>query len=205
MTTFDYAQMDQRGLKAVVKWFNKNALPVAEVRGNNLPKRENGFQVKTVDIAFESGQVLTLKAKPDVSAFFQAKLNGKVLAIRDYKQLDNELRELANYVKINEPKYAKNKERALARAKVKITLPKAVNTTTKEQTDALSASVEELRGQAESISNQIVEVNARANLKSSELATLQEQLAEEKALTKQLEAEIEKVKSSNGEKNREVA
>ena len=50
MTTFDYAQFNKKGLKDVVKWLNKQTLPVAEVRGNNVPKRENGFQVKTARI-----------------------------------------------------------------------------------------------------------------------------------------------------------
>lgn len=192
MTTFDYGQFNKKGLKDVVKWFGKNALPVAEVRGDNKPKRENGFQVKTAEIEFESGQVLVVKAKPDVPAFFQVKLNGKVVAIRDYKQLDSELREMAAYVKENEPKYAKNQEKAAAKQKIKVDLPKPVNTTLTEQTDALKASMADLQGQNEAVSNQITEVTAQVTLKSSQLSDLQSKLADEKKVTADLEAQLEK-------------
>lgn len=194
MTTFDYAQFNKKGLKDVVKWLNKQTLPVAEVRGNNVPKRENGFQVKTAEIEFESGQVLVLKAKPDVPAFFQVKLNGKVMAIRDYKQLDNELREIAAYVKENEPKFAKNQEKSAARAKIKVDLPKAVNTTVAEQTDALKAGLSELQGQSEALANQLTEITAQVNLKVNTLTDLQSKLDAEKATTAELEAAIEKAK-----------
>ena len=194
MITFDYAQMNKKGLKDVVKWFEKQALPVAEVRGNNVPKRENGFQVKQAEIEFESGQVLVVKAKANVPAFFQVKLNGKVLAIRDYKQLDNELREIVNFVKENEPKYSKNQEKAAAKAKVKVDVPKPVVSTTVEQTEAYKASLAELQGQSESLGNQITEITAQVNLKAGQLADLQGLLASEKGITEELEGKIEKAK-----------
>lgn len=194
MITFDYAQMNKKGLKDVVKWFEKQALPVAEVRGNNVPKRENGFQIKQAEIEFESGQVLVVKAKANVPAFFQVKLNGKVLAIRDYKQLDNELREIANFVKENEPKYSKNQEKAAAKAKIKVDVPKPVVTTTAEQAEAYKASLAELQGQSESLGNQITEITAQVNLKAGQLADLQGKLDAEKATTDELEAQLEKAK-----------
>jgi len=192
MITFDYAQMNKKGLKDVVKWLEKQALPVAEVRGNNVPKRENGFQIKSAEIEFESGQILVVKAKANVPSFFQVKLNGKVLAIRDYKQLDNELREIAAFVKENEPKYSKNQEKAAAKAKVKVDVPKPVVTTTTEQTEAFKASLAELQGQGESLGNQITEVTAQVNQKTGQLADLQGKLDAEKATTIDLETAIEK-------------
>ena len=195
MTTFDYEQLNKKGLKDVVKWLDKQALPVKEVRGNNMPKRENGFQTKTVEIEFESGQVLVLKAKPDVPTFYQVKLNGKVMAIRDYKQLDNELREIAAYVKENEPKYAKNLEKQAAKAVVKVDVPKAVNSTVSEQTAALQAGLAELQGQAEALNNQLTEVQAVIDIKSGALADVQAKLDAEKVITTELESAIEKAKS----------
>lgn len=195
MITIDFEQFtEKRGLKDVVRWLNQQSLPVKEVRGNNLPKRENGFQVKTADIEFESGQILTVKAKVGAEAFFQCKLNGKVLAIRDYKNLDNEMRELANYVKENEPKYAKNQEKALARVKVKVAMPKAVNSTVSEQTDALQAGISDLQGQNEAVTNQLTETTAQVNLKVNSLTDLQSKLDAEKATTADLEAALEKAK-----------
>lgn len=194
MTTFDYAQFNKKGLKDVVKYFTKKALPVKEVRGENKPKRENGFQVKTAEIEFESGQVLVVKAKPETPAFFQVKLNGKVLAIRDYKQLDNELQEITDYVIENEPKYAKNQEKAAARQKIKVDLPPAVSTTITEQTEALKAGLAELQGQAEAMANQIIEYTAQTNLKLQSLADIQAELDAEKAITAEIEAAIEKAK-----------
>lgn len=192
MITFDYAQLNKKGLKDVVKWFEKQALPVAEVRGNNVPKRENGFQIKSAEIEFESGQILIVKAKANVPAFFQVKLNNKVLAIRDYKQLDNELREIAAFVKENEPKYAKNQEKAAAKAKIKVDVPKPVVTTTAEQAEAFKASLAELQGQGEALGNQITEVTAQVNQKTGQLADLQSKLDAEKATTSDLESAIEK-------------
>lgn len=194
MTTFDYEQFNKKGLKDVVKFFTKNALPVKEVRGSNMPKRENGFQVKTAEIEFESGQVLVVKAKPETPAFFQVKLNGKVLAIRDYKQLDNELKEITDYVIENEPKYAKNQEKAAARQKIKVDLPPVVSTTISEQTEALKAGLAELQGQAEALANQIIEYTAQTNLKLQSLADIQAKLDAEKATTAELETAIEKAK-----------
>lgn len=195
MTTFDYEQFNKKGLKDVVKYFDKKALPVKEVRGNNIPKRENGFQVKSAEIEFESGQVLLVKAKPQAPAFFQVKLNNKVLAIRDYKQLDNELREIAIYVQENEPKFSKNQEKAAAKQKIKIDLPPAVSTTVAEQTEALQAGLAELQGQSEALTNQVTEITAQVSLKSSMLADLQSKLDAEKAVTVELEAAIEKAKN----------
>lgn len=190
MITFDYAQLNKKGLKDVVKWFEKQALPVKEVRGNNVPKRENGFQIKSAEIEFESGQILLVKAKANVPAFFQVKLNNKVLAIRDYKQLDNELREIAAFVKENEPKYSKNQEKAAAKAKIKVDVPKPVVTTTAEQAEAFKASLAELQGQGEALGNQITEVTAQVNQKAGQLADLQSKLDAEKATTTDLEAQI---------------
>lgn len=189
--TFDYEKFNKAGLKKVAAFFDKASLPVSDVSGDNKPKRENGYQTKTAEVTFESGQKLILKAKAD-GGIFQWKLNGKVLAIKNYMQLDTAIKEVAALVAANEPNYQKAKEKQLAKVKVAVPKVKAVNTTVTEQAEAFQASLEELTGQAETINTQLTEVKATVETKSGVLGGLRSELEAEKARTVALESQLEK-------------
>lgn len=191
--TFDYDKFDKRGLTKLVKQFEKEALPVAEVSGDNKPTRLNGFQTKTAVITFESGQKLEIKAKLD-GGIFSWKLNNKILAIKNYMQLDQAMKEVVSYVKENEPNYQKQKERQLAKVKVAVPAIKPVNTTVAEQTAAFQTNLEELTGQNEALNSQIAEASVQVSTKQADLDTLNTQIATENERTKVLEGLLENAK-----------
>jgi hypothetical protein len=187
--TFDYDKFDKKGLEKVSKQFDKESLPVAEVKGDNKPKRENGFQVKTALITFESGQKLEVKAKAD-GGIFQWKLNSKILAIKNYMQLDQAMKEVVSYVKENEPNYQKQREKQLAKVKIAVPTIKPVNSTVAEQTAAFQTSIDELAGQNEALNSQIADASTQADGKQSDLDALTIQIADANALTLQLETKL---------------
>lgn len=193
MLTYDYEKFDKRGLVKLTKQFEKEALPVAEIKGDNKPKRENGFQTKTALILFESGQKLEIKAKVD-GGIFSWKLNTKILAIKNYMQLDTAMKEVIGYVKENEPNYQKQREKQLAKVKVAVPAIKPVNTTVAEQTTAFQTSLEELAGQNEALNSQISEISTQADAKQAELDALAAQIAAENVRTKALEVQLDNAK-----------
>lgn len=193
MLTYDYDKFDKKGLAKIVKEFEKNALPVAETKGDNKPVRLNGFQTKTALILFESGQKLELKAKLD-GGIFSWKLNTKILAIKNYMQLDTAMKEVIGYVKENEPNYQKQREKQLAKVKVAVPTIRPVNTTVAEQTSAFQTNLEELDGQNEALNSQITEISTQADVKQTELDALTAQIAAENERTKTLEGQLENAK-----------
>ena len=193
LLTYDYDEFNKKGLLKLTKQFDKEGLPVAEVKSDNKPKRETGFQVKTAMIMFESGQKLEIKAKAGGN-IFQWKLNNKILPVKNYMQLDTAMKEVVSFVKDNEPNYQKQKEKQLAKTKVAVPTIKPVNTTVAEQTVAYHTTLEELAGQNEALSSQISEVANQANMKQTELDALSAQIASENERTKALEAQLENAK-----------
>ncbi len=194
MLTINYENMDKKGLKKVLDLFDKEGLPIAEVKADNKQTRESGFPIKQVTLTFESGQVLLLKVKSGSPTFYQAKLNAKVLAIRDYKQLDNEMKEIIKYVQDNEPNYKKQKEKADLKKKIAVPTIKAVNTTVAEQTTQLQATVESLKGQTELAKTEIATIAPVVAEKQTTLVGLNQQISEANALSDELTGKLDKAK-----------
>lgn len=193
MLSYDYENFNKKGLKKIIDRFTSEGLPVADVKGNNKQIRDNGFPTKTAEIDFESGQILIAKAKLD-GGIYQWKLNGKILAIKNYIQLDAAIKEVVAFVKANEPNYQKQKEKQLARQKVAVPTIKAVNTTTEEQTAAFQTSLDDLTGQNEALNNQITEAKTLTGTRQSDLDALAAQIAAENERTKTLEDQLDKAK-----------
>lgn len=193
MLTFDYDNFNKKGLKKVTDYLGKEGLPVADVKGDNKQTREAGFPIKTAIITFESGQVLLVKAKLD-GGIYQWKLNNKVLAIKNYLQLDAAIKEVVSFVKANEPNYLKQKEKALAKQKVLVPTVKPVNTTVEEQTAAFQTTLDDLAGQNEALNNQIADVKTQTASRQAELDALAVQIAAENERSKALETQLEKAK-----------
>ena len=102
MVTIEFEDYTKKGLKSLLQKFDKAGFPVKETVADNKSKRENGYAIKTATLTFESGQTLVLKIKAGGS-LYQAKLNGKVLAIKNYIKPDTFTDEVLAYVKENEP------------------------------------------------------------------------------------------------------
>ena len=190
MITIDFAAFDKKGLKDLIAKFKKAALPIQDVVADNKAKREAGYQIKTATLTFESGQILVLKVKAD-GGLYQAKLNGKILAIKNYIKADTFTDEVLAYVKENEPNYLKQKEKAMARQKVVVPKIKPVNTTIAEQSQQLQNTLTEFQGLNEAAQNQLAEVNKTVEAKGLELDGLATQLKAENDKSVDLQKKLE--------------
>ena len=194
MVTIEFEDYTKKGLKSLLQKFDKAGLPVKETVADNKSKRENGYAIKAAMLTFESGQTLVLKIKAGGS-LYQAKLNGKVLAIKNYIKPDTFTDEVLAYVKENEPAYAKQKEKQLSRVKVVAPKVKAVNTSTAEQIHTYTASLEEFRGQNGAVQEQIAALQPVVVEKDRNLLRLQAQIEEENNKSTDLQKQLENLKS----------
>jgi hypothetical protein len=191
MINVAFDQFDKRGLKSVLDAFKKANMGVAATVADNKPKREAGYQVKTATLTLDSGQVVVLKIKAEGS-LYQAKLNGKVLAIKKYHDPNDFIKEVIAYAKENEGGYAKSKEKAALRAtKIKVPTLAAVSIPLAQQVEALNSSLTEITAQNEDLNKQLFELTAPLEAKRTALAELNKELADEKARTETLQSEID--------------
>lgn len=190
MLTIDFNKFDKKGMKKVLDLFDKAALPVSDVEANNKATREAGYSIKQATITLESGQVLVLKIKAEGS-LYQAKLNGKVLAIKNYIKPDSFMDEVVGYAKDNEPNYLKQKEKAALKQKVAVPTVKAVNATVSEQTQQFQAALDALKGQNESAQNELTALAPVVTEKKGTLDGLKTQIADANTVSVDLERRLE--------------
>lgn len=193
MLTIDFNKFDKKGMKKVLDLFDKAALPISDVEADNKAKREAGYSIKQATITFESGQVLLLKIKAEGS-LYQAKLNGKVLAIKNYIKPDSFMDEVIGYAKDNEPNYLKQKEKAALKQRVAVPTIKPVNTTVAEQSQQFQATLDALKGQNETAQNEITALAPVVTEKQGALTDLNKQISTANSLSEELTAKLEKVK-----------
>lgn len=194
MVTIDFTDFTKKGLKSLLQKFDKAGLTVKDVTATNKSIRESGYPIKTAILTFESGQTLTLKVKGS-GDLYQAKLNGKVLAIKEYHKAETFTDEVLAYVKSNEPAYAKQKEKQLSRVKIAVPKIKPVNTSIAEQVAAFSTSLEEFKGQNEAVKVQLDALTTPIAAKLNTLGTLKNQLDAENAKSAELQKQLDGLKS----------
>ena len=194
MVALDFENYNKKGLQSLLQKLEKAGLPVKDVVADNKSKRENGYAVKSATLTFESGQSLVLKIKAGGS-LYQAKLNGKVLAIKNYIKAETFTDEVMDYVKANEPAYKKNKEKAMSRVRVVAPKVKAVNTSIAEQVTVFSTSLEEIKGQTEAVRVQLDALTSPIAAKLNALGDLQNQIDAENSKSTELQAQLEGLKS----------
>ncbi len=190
MLTIDFNKFDKKGMKKVLDLFDKAALPVSDVEANNKATREAGYSIKQATITLESGQVLVLKIKAEGS-LYQAKLNGRVLAIKNYIKPDSFMDEVIGYAKDNEPNYLKQKEKAALKQKVAVPTIKPVNTTVAEQSQQFQATLDALKGQNETAQNEITALVPVVTEKRTTLDTLKIQIVNANTVSVDLERRLE--------------
>ena len=175
-----FVNFHEKGLDPLITMFNLGGVEVDTLKSNNIAKRESGVSVKTADVTFKSGQKLQLKIKAN-GTIFQAKLNGKVVPIKQDVDLPTVLVGVAKTVKESEAAYLKRKEkrleRAAAAAKKGLDSP-AVKTSTKAMIEELSASVAEQKEAFGGVQEQLAETTSELEKKRQILADLQKQEAE---------------------------
>lgn len=171
MIHIDFEKFNKLGLKPVLEKFEKASLPVATVEADNKAKRESGFQVKTAIINFESGQKLLVKTKAGGS-IFQVKLNNKVLAIKHVDDLDKAIQEVVDYVKENEKNYQKQRDKQLAKQKIKVPTIKVGNTSVAEQIAQYSTAIEDTTAANLELDVQINDIALARQPKDAEMMAL---------------------------------
>ena len=195
MIQIDFEKFNKPGLKPILEKFNQAGLPVADVEATNKAKRESGFLVKSALITFESGQKLLVKAKAGGS-IFQVKLNNKVLAIKNVDDIDKAVAEVLSFVKENDVRYQKAKDRAAAHVKVEVAKIKPVNTSVAEQLTALQTQIEEAGAKTETLRGEIAAKQTENAAKLATTTELQGKLAAEIERGNALQREYEALKEA---------
>ncbi len=175
MISIDFERFNKAGLKPILDKFEKASLPVAGVEADNKAKRDSGYLVKAATVNFESGQKLLLKAKAGGS-IYQVRLNNKVLAIKNYADLDKAIVEVIGYVKENEKNYQKQREKQLARTKVIVPKIKAANSSVAEQITQLQTTINETTAANQELDTQINDVVLARSTRATEASVLESDL-----------------------------
>jgi hypothetical protein len=181
------------GLQPLIKVFETAGLSVARVSGDAKPKRLVGILTKTTTIIFESGQKLEMKLNYNYGNIYSWKLNGKILAIKNYKILDEAVKEVVAFVRENQPNYLKQKEiTALKNQRVTIPKPRPVNTTVAEQIREQETNLANLSSETGVIKGHLRDMNLIIAQKQAALDDLTAKIAAENARSLTLEADLKK-------------
>jgi chromosome segregation ATPase len=104
--------------------------------------------------------------------------------------MDKAVQELAGYVKLNAPKYAKTQERNLKR-KINVPEIKKVRTSVVKPTEELQAALTELQTDVAGLQAEKAEAEADLEAKRARKAALAEQVTEAETLSVTLQAELD--------------
>jgi hypothetical protein len=193
MKTIGFVNFNPKGLKPLTDELEKkHKLPVVDVKAPNMPKREDGFQVKTATFTFESGQKMVLKIKAN-GTIFQVRLNGKVIPVKNSEDLHvpqnfkKAVKEMANFVKKNEPAYTKQKAKRLNKAVGP--KPKRVSASVAKQLSFKKSLLEDLKAEATELGQELTEQKGVADTKTSNLEALKAELKTEQDRNEALQTE----------------
>lgn len=180
-----------QGLSQIIQIFNKAGLDVDKVSGDQKPRRENNILMKSSVILFKSGQKLEMRLNVNGGNIYQWRLNGKVLAIKNYKVLDEAIKEVIAFVKENEPGF---KARQAAAKIQRVTVPKLLTAsmTLDEQIKTAKDQLVELDAESKIISQQIGTQHCLNAEKQHQLDRLNAQITTENERSKTLEAQLKK-------------
>jgi vacuolar-type H+-ATPase subunit I/STV1 len=193
MKKISFVNFNPRGIKPLSDEFKKHKLPVADVAATNIPKREDGFQIKTATLTFESGQKLMVKIKANGS-IFQVRLNGKVVPVKNSedlhepKNLKKAVKEMADFVGKNEAGYTKQKERRMG--KTTGTAPKRASTSVAKQLTFNKALSQDLREENIELEQGLAEKKQSVDSRQTTIGTLKAELETEQNRNDELKVEI---------------
>lgn len=188
-----FVNFNERGLKPLADELKKHGQVVADIKASNIPKREDGFQVKSAMLTFESGQKIEIKIKANGS-IFQVRLNGKVIPVKNSEDigessnLKKAVKEIAGRLKQNEPAYLKRQARRLK--KVKTASPKASTSVAKQISEAKEA-LETLQENGKALDDDLASAKGNVEAKRSELESIRGELQQETQRGETLRAELE--------------
>ncbi|MFH1984768.1 MAG: hypothetical protein ABIL58_23250 [Pseudomonadota bacterium] len=197
MQKISYVNFNERGLKPIIDEIEKkHGMKVATVKAPNMPRREDGFSIKTAMINMESGQKLEIKIKANGS-IYQVRLNGKVVPVKnsedveDPRNLAKAIEEMAGYLRRNASAYEKQKARRAKR--VTGDTGPAVSTTVAKQLEAKKADLESLQEAAKELDEQLAAAKGALDTKKNELVALRAELDREIQRGETLRAELKEL------------
>lgn len=192
MNKISYVNFNEAGLKPIIDGLRRRKQKVVSVKATNIPKREDGFLVKTAMLAFESGQKLEIKIKANGS-IFQVRLNGKVVPVKNSDDLQEPrnlaaaIKEMAGYIDRNEAIYQKRQEAAAKRVVKK---KDRAATSAKKRLEMMQSSFEEMTETGKGLEQDLAEAKGEADKKGGELASLNAELEKELSRNEALSAEL---------------
>jgi hypothetical protein len=196
MNKISFVNFNPKGLKPLVDQFKKNyELPVADIAATNMPKREDGFQIKAATLTFESGQKLAIKIKANGS-IFQVRLNGKVVPIKNSEDLHvpknfkAAIKEMADFIKKNEAGYAKQKQKRLGKDTGAGKKQRSVSVSVSKQLYLKKTLLEELKGETQGLEQDLEKGRYGIGEGQTTQSSLKGELEAEQRRNESLRAEI---------------
>ena len=193
MKKISFVNFNERGLKPLTDELErKHQLPAIDIKATNMPKREDGFQIKTATLTFESGQKLVIKIKSNGS-IFQVRLNGKVVPVKNSEDIDEPknlvkaVKEMADFIKRNEARYLKQRDKQANRVKAK---PKTVSSSVAKQLSFNKSLLEDLKEENKGLEQDLATVKGEFDGKQASLETLRAELKTEQDRNEALRTEI---------------
>lgn len=196
MNKISFVNFNSKGLKPLMDELKKkHQLPVLDVAATNMPKREDGFQIKVATLTFESGQKLAIKIKANGS-IFQVRLNGKVVPVKNsedlhlLKNFKAAIKEMADFIKKNEAGYTKQKQKRLKKAVGPGQTPKRASVSVGKQLSLNQSSLKELQGELQELERDLEKGRYGIDHGQTEQARLKGELEAEQRRNESLRAEI---------------
>ena len=196
MRKISFVNFNPKGLKPLVDQLKKkHELRVVDVTATNMPKREDGFQIKAATFTFESGQKLAIKIKANGS-IFQVRLNGKVVPVKNSEDLHvpknfkAAVKEMAVFVKKNEAGYTKQKQKRLGKATGSGKKQKSVSVSVSKQLYLKKTLLEELEGETQELEGDLEKGRYGIDNGQTTQSSLKGELETEQRRNESLRAEI---------------
>ena len=193
--TLDFEKLTEKTLQPVLKKFQKAGYTVVKVDAPNKAKRESGFLIKNFTLTFEDEQQILVRVKAG-GTIFQVKLNNRVVPIKHVDDMEKAISEIANYLYDNAKAFARAKAQR-ERRKLKPPAP-SITTTRKEKIEKAKADLEAISQNNADLEKQLAESNSTITDSQTKLEAAERSLAQEKAKTASLEAQIAQLQKAQG-------
>lgn len=193
--TLDFEKLTEKTLQPVLKKFQKGGYTVVKVDAPNRAKRESGFLIKNFTLIFEDEQQILVRVKAG-GTIFQVKLNNRVVPIKHVDDMEKAIYEMCNYMYDNAKAFARAKAQR-ERRKLKPPAP-SITTTRKEKIEKAKADLEDISQNNADLEKQLAESNATIADCQTKLEVAERSLAQEKAKTANLEAQIAQLQKAQG-------
>lgn len=193
--TLDFEKLTEKALQPVLKKFQKAGYTVVKVDAPNKAKRESGFLIKNFTLTFEDEQQILVRVKAG-GTIFQVKLNNRVVPIKHVDDMEKAITEIANYLYDNAKAFARAKAQR-ERRKLKPPAP-SITTTRKEKIEKAKADLEAISQNNADLEKQLAESNSTITDSQTKLEVAERYLAQERAKTASLEAQISQLQKAQG-------